>query len=156
MLRPLLYLDCFSGSLWTAQVLELTLWDSEFLNRKSNTLKRLTRAFSPFQLSVFQDSRKYICSLSLPYNYHLPVIRWRNFFGKVMIINAFCDYSTCSLAQVIVPGFSLLSLYMLTFISLPLARQLPPFWYVNPCTLPVPSPHDCNNLHPIKPLTLCR
>lgn len=36
-----------------------------------------------------------------------------------MIINAFCD----SLAQVIVPGFGLLSLYMIMFISL----HLPPF-----------------------------
>lgn len=85
----------FLELLWTPQVIDLILWDSELLNRKNNMLKRLTRAFFPLQLSVFQDSGKFICNLSLPENYHLAVIKWRNFFWKLTLVNVFCDCSMC-------------------------------------------------------------
>lgn len=83
MLRSLL---CLDGFFWIAvsstclRAIPLRVWISK--ERESNMLKILTRAFFPFQLSVFQDSEEYICNLSLPYNYHLPVSQWRNFFSK--------------------------------------------------------------------------
>lgn len=60
------------------------------------------------------------------------------------------------LAQVIVPGFGPLSLYVLMFISLPLARQFLLPGTLTPVTLLVRNPCDCDNIHPTKPLTIIK